>query len=370
MNALPQSLTCEWVELNKQQSIVVLTLNKPMALNALDYEMAKSMLYALKAWEFDSRVAAIVLCGEGDRAFCAGGDIVSMYRAMASTSAVTPDSVASFFAAEYELDYLIHCYPKPIIAYGDGFVMGGGIGLFCGASHRLVTPNTRLAMPEVSIGLYPDVGASYFLPRLPEGVGLFLGLTGARFSAEDALHIGFADYCVPSNCLSEIIERIKHLASSSPFSVDILNRALDEFKHSELGSGNISKHENLFTNLNGSRTLVQVIDCIEAYSCHDDWTRKAMSMMTSGSALSKCLVWEQVKRGIKLDLKGCFKMELAMSCKCAELGEFEEGVRALLIDKDNNPNWLYSDVNLVPSSLIESFFVAPWSNEDHPLSHI
>ena len=160
--------------------------------------MAGIMLDALRQWQARSDIVAVVIDAAGEKAFCAGGDIVSMYNSMVEAHGEVPAFLETFFETEYTLDYTIHNYNKPIIVWGSGIVMGGGMGLLCGASHRVVTETSRLAMPEISIGLYPDVGGSYFLPRLPGKSGLFLGLTGGQMNAADAMYVGLADVMVSS----------------------------------------------------------------------------------------------------------------------------------------------------------------------------
>ncbi|MGK0269204.1 MAG: enoyl-CoA hydratase/carnithine racemase, partial [Paraglaciecola sp.] len=182
------------------------TLTKPASLNALDLQMINLLTPQLEKWQQDPKIAMVFLEGSGERAFCAGGDIVSMYQSMQEPvsdkeKSDTENSYAlqNFFTQEYQLDYLIHTFSKPILVWGNGIIMGGGLGLMSGGSHRVVTETSRIAMPEISIGLYPDVGGSYFLNKMPAGCGLFLGLTGAFINASDALYSNLADYFVPHN---------------------------------------------------------------------------------------------------------------------------------------------------------------------------
>src|SRR5690554_6159952 len=179
--------------------IGIATLNSERSLNALSLAMIDALEPQLEAWANDDSIVCVWLEGAGEKAFCAGGDIVAMYKAAKDLPKEPVAEVVDFFTREYRLDYRIHTYPKPLVVWGDGFVMGGGMGLMNGASHRIVTERSRLAMPEISIGLYPDVGGTYFLSRLPEGMGLFLGLTAAQVNAADALWLGMADLALASD---------------------------------------------------------------------------------------------------------------------------------------------------------------------------
>ena len=180
-----------------ENSIGHIWLNSPKTLNALSIEMIISMTEKLEVWEEDSSVKAVIMLSTSDRAFCAGGDVVSLYNAM-----VENKNAGEFFKYEYFLDQYIHNYKKPIIALADGIVMGGGIGIMNGASHRIVTERSMLAMPEITIGLFPDVGGSYFLNKMPGNVGKFLALTGARLNGADAKFVSMADYFISSELIS------------------------------------------------------------------------------------------------------------------------------------------------------------------------
>src|SRR5690554_6615229 len=179
--------------------IGIATLNSERSLNALSLAMIDALEPQLEAWANDDSIVCVWLEGAGEKAFCAGGDIVAMYKAAKDLPKEPVAEVVDFFTREYRLDYRIHTYPKPLLVWADGFVMGGGMGLMNGASHRVVTERSRLAMPEISIGLYPDVGATYFLSKLPDNMGLFLGLTAAQVNAADALYIGLADFAIASD---------------------------------------------------------------------------------------------------------------------------------------------------------------------------
>ncbi|MCW8092217.1 enoyl-CoA hydratase/isomerase family protein [Alteromonas sp. ASW11-130] len=359
-------------ETSSGQLLGHLTLNKPKALNALDLEMAKIMLDALKSWQNREDVVMVLIDGFGDKAFCAGGDVVSMHQAMKASPDAIPGFLQEFFTVEYELDFTIHTYSKPVVVWGSGIVMGGGMGLLCGASHRVVTPSSRLAMPEITIGLYPDVGGSYFLPRLPGKSGLFLGLTGASLNAADASYVGLADHiCDDASRDDAINALLSHNWLTEDDIAGKLNHLLSGFvpAEDEIAPSNVESHQALIDELCHSDLLSDVAQNIRNMKTADDkWLARAQKTFLAGSPITVHLVQQQIKRGADLSLADCFKMELIMSCRCGEVGEFQEGVRALLIDKDGAPSWRFESVEDVPMSLVEHFFASPWASSEHPLS--
>ena len=326
------------------------TLTKPASLNALDLQMINLLSPQLEKWQQDPKIAMVFLDGSGERAFCAGGDIVSMYKSMQDLAPDTENSdvknsyaLQDFFTQEYQLDYLIHTFSKPILVWGNGIIMGGGLGLMSGGSHRVVTETSRIAMPEISIGLYPDVGGSYFLNTMPPGCGLFLGLTGAFINAADAIYSHLADYFVPHDAKVTLFASL--LAAN--WQEDVLHQTLssicDDFHtlHSEqLPQGNLIDNQNWLTNLASQIDVSQAVEYIMSVNAEDNkWLSKAQKTLSAGSPITANLVFEQLLRGKGMTLAECFQMELGLSCKCGEFGEFQEGVRALLIEKDHQPNW-------------------------------
>lgn len=350
-----------------------LTLNKPKALNALDLEMAGIMLDALQQWQSRNDIVAVVIDAAGEKAFCAGGDIVSMYKSMVEANGQIPQFLETFFKTEYTLDYTIHNYSKPIVVWGSGIVMGGGMGLLCGASHRVVTETSRLAMPEITIGLYPDVGGSYFLPRLLGKSGLFLGLTGGQMNGTDARYVGLADALVASseksNLLNSLLEYPWNETDSESLAGSVTT-IIDSLKKPDLSpSSNVEPNMPLINSLCAADSVSGVVNAIlRADMKEDKWLSRAQSTLAKGSPITMHLVYEQCQKGAEMTLADCFRMEANMSCRCGESGEFQEGVRALLIDKDMSPKWKYKTVEDVPEDVIEHFFSSPWSAQSHPLA--
>ena len=357
------------------------TLTKPASLNALDLQMINLLSPQLEKWQQDPKIAMVFLDGSGERAFCAGGDIVSMYKSMQDLAPDTENSdvknsyaLQDFFTQEYQLDYLIHTFSKPILVWGNGIIMGGGLGLMSGGSHRVVTETSRIAMPEISIGLYPDVGGSYFLNTMPPGCGLFLGLTGTFINAADAIYSHLADYFVPHDAKVTLFASL--LAAN--WQEDVLHQTLssicDDFHtlHSEqLPQGNLIDNQNWLTNLASQTDVSQAVEFIMSVNADDNkWLSKAQKSLSAGSPITAHLVFEQLRRGKDMTLAACFQMELSLSCKCGEFGEFQEGVRALLIEKDHQPNWRFKSVDQVPQEVIVYFFENVWIQDAHPLAHL
>ena len=357
------------------------TLTKPASLNALDLQMINLLTPQLEKWQQDPKIAMVFLEGSGERAFCAGGDIVSMYKSMQEPvsdkeKSDTESSYAlqNFFTQEYQLDYLIHTFSKPILVWGNGIIMGGGLGLMSGGSHRVVTETSRIAMPEISIGLYPDVGGSYFLNKMPAGCGLFLGLTGAFINASDALYSNLADYFVHHDAKQAFLSRLLAANWQEDLLHPTLSSICDHF-HSlnigELPEGNLITNQGWLTHLAAQTDVIHASEYIMSANAEDNkWLSKAQKTLSAGSPITANLVFEQLRKGKDMSLAECFQMELGLSCKCGEFGEFQEGVRALLIEKDHQPNWRFKSVEHVPKTTIDYFFENIWSQHTHPLAHL
>lgn len=354
--------------------IAVATLNNPKTLNALSLDMIDPLFEKLQQWRDDPEVVAVWLDGAGDRAFCAGGDIVRLYHAMGEHPGEIPPLAEAFFGREYRLDYLIHTFPKPLICWGSGVVMGGGLGLMSGASHRVVTDTTKVAMPEINIGLYPDVGGTWFLNRMPAGTGLFLGVTGAHCNGADALAVGWADQLVGAERKGELQERLQALKwqgnAGDHDRVTGLLEELDAASRDQRPEGQVATHLRAMEAVAATDTITGAVDAILGLPDPDKWLARAQHSLAKGCPTTAHLVWRQIREGADLSLGDVFRRELVMSVQCTAHEEFREGVRALLVEKDNQPKWRYSSVAEVPDSYVDGFFVSPWSDEEHPLRDI
>jgi len=352
--------------------IGVITLNKEKSLNALDLEMVQLLTACLAKWRGDDSVVAVFIDGSGHKAFCAGGDVVSMYQSMKlirteqqlegrSKLEHPPQFLSDFFTQEYSLDYCIHTYPKPIITWGSGIVMGGGLGLFAASKFAIATDTSRFAMPEISIGLFPDVGGSYFLNKMPVGVGLYLALTGASFNGLDAFDVALASHKLGSESKQALLTQLIHMNEVSAQDIDVALSALQLVDEPVFSSVNAKLQPNFksFQKLADAPTLSAVVAQLGSIISHKDdarWWLKALKTLESGSPITANIIFEQLKRSEGSTLADCFRQELSIALTCGMFGEFEEGVRALLIDKDLTPKWLYKNRDDVPTSLICTHF--------------
>ena len=330
--------------------IGTMTLNDPKSLNALSVDMCKLMANQLAKWATDESIVAILLKGSGDKAFCAGGNIRKLYDSMIDTPPQVPMQQPNpygveFFENEYSLYRQMHFYPKPIILWGSGIVMGGGMGLMAMCSHRIVTETTRFAMPEITIGLYPDATGSWFLARMPAKIGLFLGLTGANCNANDAIFSSLAEYAVASSEYDKVLDVLKQANWQADSNLhDIASQALAKIHHTEhLADSHLMKHFNTIQAL-VNKGSVHDIDAALRYDNFskvngetDKWLTKAVETYQHGCPVSAALTVEMFKHASKLSLEQVLYMEMNASLHCVNYPDFREGVRALLIDKDKSP---------------------------------
>ncbi len=356
-------------------AIGVATLNAEKSLNALSLDMIDLLTSRLMEWSIDERIACIVLRGAGDKALCAGGDIVKLYESMIRNPNGPNPYAENFFTREYHLDYLIHTYPKPIICLGHGIVMGGGLGLLAGASHRVVTENSRIAMPEITIGLFPDVGGTWFLNKMPDNCGLFLGLTGASINATDALYLKLATHFISSDARSSLLRQLRGVKWDAEASKnhqlvsDTLNSLSENASHL-MPAAQIESHLPAIKELTSHTSLSDTISAITALNTDDKWLSRAVINLINGCPTTAKIVHHQISNGKKLTLKQVFQQELSIAIQCTRHRDFSEGVRALLIDKDNKPDWLYSNVDDVPDEWFNEHLSSPWTEKQHPLKNL
>ncbi|WMC11115.1 enoyl-CoA hydratase/isomerase family protein [Oceanimonas pelagia] len=343
-----------------------LVLEREAQLNALTLEMIETMLATLQGWQQDDSVAAVVLEGAGDRAFCAGGDVVGLNNAITDARAgcadrefgPVPAPAARFFEREYRLDFLLHTFDKPVLCVGAGIVMGGGMGLFTAAGQRIVTEHSRLAMPEVTIALYPDVGGSWFLNRLPPGLGEFIALTGCSLNAADSLWLGLSNRFVAKDKLSELWPRLRQ-DSGGP--AEVL-RELEAESATQLAGldSPLRRHQDLIRRLMDKDSLADKVSAILEADMHDAWFTRAQQTLAAGSPLAMAVIHRQLVRCRHSSLAQVFQAELDLSVQLCRFREFAEGVRARLIDKDNAPDWTFVSLNEVDPALLDTLFTSPW----------
>lgn len=371
--------------------IGVMTLNTPKSLNALSVEMCQLLAKQLEQWQADAKVVAIVLKGAGEKAFCAGGDIRKLYDSMSETAPLPNPYATEFFSNEYCLYRQMHFYPKPIILWGDGIIMGGGMGLMAACSHRLVTEQTRFAMPEITIGLFPDASGSWFLQRMPAKSGLFLGLTGALCNGSDALLANLAEYAVASSDYDAVIQRLVQSDWQGMFNVgygdknhadsaySITSRALAAQPVVDLPPSKLALYWQPIQQLMNSGGLADIDSLLRsdeqlmqlnADFAADSWTQKAVATYRQGCPVTAALTYELYHKVADLSLEQVLYLEINVAVHCAANPDFREGVRALLIDKDKSPQWSRSLADCLTAKgrdYIEQHFDNPYAQGRHPL---
>ncbi|WP_395454104.1 enoyl-CoA hydratase/isomerase family protein [Acidovorax delafieldii] len=344
-----------------------ITLNRPRALNALSLGMVRDLMGILLAWQNDARVLAVAIRGSNKEgpfgAFCAGGDIRFLHQAGSQGNPLIED----FFTEEYALNHLIHNYAKPYIAFMDGIVMGGGMGISQGAALRVVTERTKMAMPETAIGLFPDVGGGYFLSRCPGRVGEWLALTGDTIGAGDAIAYQLADGCLPSDRQAAVWDALA--TQSFADGAAIKAYVASQFVASQAsGTGALADIDQYFALL----TVGEIVRALEA--ADSDWARTTAATLRKRSPLMLHVVLEQIRRARAMGLADDLRMERDMVRHCFFLrpgqSETVEGIRALAVDKDHAPQWNPGRIEDVTPEMVAPFFASPWPAHAHPLAHL
>jgi enoyl-CoA hydratase len=315
-----------------------ITLTRPQSLNALTHAMCLAIEAALDQWATDDDVSLVVLDGEGEKAFCAGGDIADMYRAATNGDYVFGQK---FWADEYRMNAKIFNFPKPYVAFMQGFTMGGGVGLACHGSHRIVCKNSKISMPECGIGLIPDVGGSLLLSRAPGRLGEYLGTTGARMGPGDAIHAEFADYFIPQEQWPHLIEHLEATGDHTE-----IDRAAGPVPGSPLAS--------LQTQINAHFAGETIADILRSMIyAPDDFTADTEKTLSRNSPLSMACTVEVIHRVRNLtSIERALGQEYRFTYRAAEHADFLEGIRAAIIDKDRSPKWRHCSVeNLGPSEV-------------------
>ena len=359
------------IKLNNDARLGRLTLDNPAALNALRLDMVEVIQAAVKRWEAREDVVAILIDAESDKAFCAGGDIVNLYRSAVGDA--DPDYPRRFFTHEYRLCHDLHRLNTPCIAWGHGIVMGGGMGVFSGASHRVVTETTRLAMPEIKIGLFPDCAATWFFNRLPRYLARFIALTGVTLNAADGLFAGLADHAIAHAGKAELIDALAAIEDwSNPQAAvaGVLDRAERDRPGASAGEARIAAHIDVIRAAAAGPDLATIVQRLSALAQSDDaWLAQAGSNLAAGCPVTAHLIHRQLEVGCLLSLPEVARTELAMALQCCARPDLPEGVRALLIDKDLQPRWRFASVADVPDEYIDAHFEPAWTGP-HPFADL
>ncbi len=351
--------------------VVYAMLNAPKSLNALSKTMIDSLTEKLAEWGERDDVVCVVLYGAGDRALCAGGDVIGLYRAMREADGGPSATAEGFFAAEYRLDYAIHTYSKPVLCWGNGTVMGGGLGIMAGASHRVATEKTAIAMPEVGIGLFPDVGAGWFLNRMPGRAGLFLALTGSPVNATDAFLLGLADVFIDSAERDAVFAALAGIDWQADMRRDssLLSRALREYEQTAAArpDSQVLAHQDVIARVTDAPDAAGIHAALVDAMGDDAWLQRGAKTMERASPSSMAVAFEQWHSGGHLSLKETFMREFAMAVQFTRHPDFAEGIRALLVDKDRQPAWSPPRLADVSDEHVARHFRLPDDYDENPL---
>jgi len=336
----------------------IVTLNRPQALNAVTHGMVHALRAQLQAWAEDDAVTRVVVTAAGERAFSAGGDIRHLYDL---GQAGQYEEALAFWRDEYPLNALIKAYRKPYVSLIDGIVMGGGVGVSVHGSHRVAGDRFSFAMPEVGIGFFPDVGATWFLPRMPGEIGTYCALTGERFNAADGFAAGIATHRVPSARFPALLEGL-----SGTVPIDAMLASFSE----PAGEGPIIARKAAIDRLFAGSSVEAILAALDGEAGADDadadWAAKTGASIRAKSPLSLKLALAQVRRGRTFDFATCMRAEFRIVSRIIQGHDFYEGVRAVIVDKDNAPRWRPASLGEVSDAEVERHF-APRAEGELPL---
>lgn len=337
------------------------TLNRPRQLNALNLEMCELMLDQFRRWASDEQVVAVILQGAGEKGYCGGGDVAGIVREIRAGGPQRFVYGDRFFDVEYTLDLLVHQYPKPFIVFSHGVCMGGGVGLMAGASHRIVAEQTRLAMPEIHIGLYPDVGAGWFLNRVPGRLGRLLAATGLVLNEADALFAGFADFFWSLEEQDRLFEGLSGLPWTGQSRVD--RERLSQWllvgsrRYAPgLPTSNLRQYYDALRYLAAIPSPIGLRDALQVAAADDPWFTAPARGLADGSPTTAAVIFEYLDRCRNLSIAQVLELDSRMARRFQREHDFVEGVRALLIDKDKSPRWSPHRFEDVTLEMVERHF--------------
>lgn len=352
--------------------IGILTLNAPHAMNAVDLAMVQSIDQTLQTWQNDNSVVAVFMHGAGDKAFSAGGDIRQLYDSMNAEGDEHLRYGDAFFEGEYSKNFHVHCFNKPLIAWGHGFVMGGGLGLYIAANHRVGSETLKLAWPEIRIGLFPDVGATWWLSRLPKPVGHWMALSGSHMNATDCQQLGLTHYSLKHDQQQAVIKQLKQLPWGKNLATNhlLVRRLLQQQQSSEpLVESELSNAKSTLERFFKSEHLVDIDKAFRAYKGNNPWIQQGIKNYVSGCPATAHIIMRQLENGQNLSLKEVVKWELDLAYQSLRHPDFAEGIRAMVIDKDYSPKWQHADVHSVPKEWVDKMCKFPWKDE-HPFTDL
>ncbi len=348
-----------------------ITLNRPKALNALNASMVEVIEKQLAIWKENPAISLVCIEGAGDKGLCAGGDMRSFYD---EKDGDIDQHALDFFATEYRMNHALDTFPKPILVYMDGIVMGGGIGISVYAQNRIVTERTRMAMPEMNIGYFPDVGASYFLNKSPGQMGKYMALSAKTFTGSDAIYLGLADVYMQSEKWQELKEGLQS-RNWEPLSTGettaCLSSLIASFAQATPPPSHVAQVQEKVDRYFSKDSICEIFDSLNNGAKEgDQWAEETYALLKGKSPNSLALALEQLKRGKGKTLGECLRMELDMDMQIIHTHDFYEGIRSVLVDKDRNPKWNPAQIKDLTRKWIDSFFISPWAIEQHPLKDL
>ncbi len=335
----------------KFNGVGVITLNRPQVLNSLNLNMVQMIHEQLVKWEENDDIKLIVLKGKEARAFCAGGDIKSLYEAKDDEKVLK--YAQDFFKEEYQLDEYIAQYKKPIIAYLEGIVMGGGVGLAIHSDFRIVTENTRWAMPEMNLGFFPDVGAGYFLNQAPHSLGKYLALTGEMINGREAVHIKAADYLLTSENAEKLFNELNHVKFKDEVEKEVA-LLIDKYKTENIQSFNLFEHEDEINRHFSHETVEEIIESLENDS--SEFSNSTRHTLLGKSPVSLKVANQQLAVCKNKRLEEVLTLDYILAFNFLRHDDFYEGTRSVLVDKDRTPNYEYKLLSDVSDEFVDSFF--------------
>ncbi|ASP39187.1 hypothetical protein CHH28_11080 [Bacterioplanes sanyensis] len=369
----------EEIACGPRHRLAILTINKPAAMNAVDLTMVGMIGEALEQWQQDNRVVAVLMRGAGERAFCAGGDIRQLYDSINAKGKKRYQYADAFFSGEYGKNYRVHQFTKPLIAWGQGFVMGGGLGLYIGANHRIGCQSLKLAWPEVRIGLFPDVAASYYLARLPYPMGHWMALTGSHINAADARQLGLTQYTLSDDDWPALLEALQQLAWSDNRAINhqqvrsLVTTMTDEQgidSHWQSVSDDLKELFGDSLESLGPQPLMRLDARLREYHSDNEWLQQGLENYRQGCPATAALIMRQLERGATMSLKEVVQWELVLAYQAVRHPDFAEGIRAMVVDKDNQPKWQHSSAMQVDDTWLNQLTASPWQADEHPLADL
>ena len=350
-----------------------LILDVPATINSLTVDMVGVIGDCLATWAQNDEICMVWIEGAGDKGFCAGGDVQQLRESSLANPGGPCSFAENFFAREYEVDFQLHTFPKPVLTWGHGIVMGGGLGVFAAGSHRVVSERTRIAMPEIHIGLFPDVGAGQFLNAMPGHSGRFLALTTTAMNAADALWSGLGTHYLPHDQRDLVKDALLAATwTGGDAGQALVTQVLADFaaQGAQPEDSVLALHAETIERWMSGDDLAEIVTRCVAYDGDDTYLQKARDAVAYASPLAMRCAFEQLNRCRDRSLAEVFELELDLATHTMRYPEFAEGVRALLIDKDRSPEWAFSDLDAVPETLVAQMMSTPENRESLKLKEL